>query len=133
MADVSAIAQGILARRARGAPPPPLCPRRAFAPAACASRAQLTRHILALTSADYGAREAALLELSRKREDYADLAPLLWHSYGTITALLQVRGCAGVLRARARGQRRRRAPPPPPRPLCRRKSWRYTRTCRRRR
>jgi CCR4-NOT transcription complex subunit 9 len=34
-------------------------------------------------------REAALLELSKKREDYPDLAPMLWHSFGTITALLQ--------------------------------------------
>lgn len=34
-------------------------------------------------------REAALLELSKKREAYPDLAPILWHSVGTITALLQ--------------------------------------------
>jgi len=34
-------------------------------------------------------REAALLELSKKREDFADLAPILWHSFGTIAALLQ--------------------------------------------
>jgi CCR4-NOT transcription complex subunit 9 len=34
-------------------------------------------------------REAALLELSKKRENYPDLAPILWHSVGTITALLQ--------------------------------------------
>lgn len=61
------------------APPPPTP----------AQLAELTRHILALTSSDYGAREAALLELSRKREDYVDLAPMLWHSFGTITALLQ--------------------------------------------
>lgn len=34
-------------------------------------------------------RENALLELSKKREVVGDLAPLLWHSFGTIAALLQ--------------------------------------------
>ena len=34
-------------------------------------------------------RETALLELSKKRESFPDLAPVLWHSYGTIAALLQ--------------------------------------------
>ena len=34
-------------------------------------------------------REHALIELSRKREVLPDLAPLLWHSFGTIAALLQ--------------------------------------------
>jgi len=34
-------------------------------------------------------REAALLELSKKRESFPDLAPVLWHSTGTIAALLQ--------------------------------------------
>lgn len=34
-------------------------------------------------------REVALLELSKKREEFADLAPILWHSYGTMSALLQ--------------------------------------------
>lgn len=34
-------------------------------------------------------REAALLELSKKRETVTDLAPMLWHSFGTIAALLQ--------------------------------------------
>lgn len=34
-------------------------------------------------------RESALMELSKKREKFPDLAPLLWHSFGTITALLQ--------------------------------------------
>ena len=35
-------------------------------------------------------REAALLELSKKREVVSDLAPMLWHSFGTMAALLQV-------------------------------------------
>lgn len=34
-------------------------------------------------------REGALLDLSKKREEYPDLAPVLWHSFGTISALLQ--------------------------------------------
>ena len=34
-------------------------------------------------------REAALLELSKKREVVSDLAPMLWHSFGTMAALLQ--------------------------------------------
>ena len=35
-------------------------------------------------------REQALLELSKKREVVPDLAPMLWHSFGTMAALLQV-------------------------------------------
>ncbi|XP_049291989.1 CCR4-NOT transcription complex subunit 9 [Anopheles funestus] len=34
-------------------------------------------------------RETALLELSKKRETVPDLAPMLWHSFGTTAALLQ--------------------------------------------
>jgi len=34
-------------------------------------------------------REAALLELSKKREAFPDLAPILWHSFGTTATLLQ--------------------------------------------
>ena len=34
-------------------------------------------------------REHALIELSRKREVLPDLAPMLWHSFGTMGALLQ--------------------------------------------
>merc|ERR1719232_251256 len=34
-------------------------------------------------------REGVLLELSKKRESFADLAPILWHSIGTVAALLQ--------------------------------------------
>lgn len=32
---------------------------------------------------DPNSREAALLELSKKREQYDDLAMILWHSFGT--------------------------------------------------
>ncbi|KAK9133300.1 hypothetical protein Scep_012828 [Stephania cephalantha] len=34
-------------------------------------------------------RENALLDLSKKREIFQDLAPLLWNSFGTVAALLQ--------------------------------------------
>mmetsp|Transcript_33589 Transcript_33589/g.48733 ORF Transcript_33589/g.48733 Transcript_33589/m.48733 type:complete len:344 (+) Transcript_33589:6-1037(+) len=43
--------------------------------------------ILQLTNSEQ--RETALLELSKKRESFVELAPVLWHSYGTIAALLQ--------------------------------------------
>lgn len=38
------------------------------------------QYILDLTSP--ATREQALLELSKKREAYEDLAPILWHSFG---------------------------------------------------
>jgi hypothetical protein len=34
-------------------------------------------------------KETALLELSKKRESFPELAPHLWHSFGTMAALLQ--------------------------------------------
>lgn len=34
-------------------------------------------------------RENALYELSKKRESFPDLAPVLWYSFGTMAALLQ--------------------------------------------
>jgi len=33
-------------------------------------------------------RDNALLELSKQREHFAELAPFIWHSVGTIPALL---------------------------------------------
>ena len=50
-------------------------------------REQIYQWILELASPE--TRETALLELSKKREVVPDLAPMLWHSYGTIAALLQ--------------------------------------------
>lgn len=44
---------------------------------------------LVLDLCDPELRENALLDLSKKREIFQDLAPLLWNSYGTIAALLQ--------------------------------------------
>ncbi|KAH8077519.1 cell differentiation family, Rcd1-like-domain-containing protein [Cristinia sonorae] len=38
---------------------------------------------------DPSAREAALLELSKKREQFDELALVLWHSFGIMPALLQ--------------------------------------------
>lgn len=35
------------------------------------------------------AREMALAELSKKRDSFPELAPLLWNSFGTMTILLQ--------------------------------------------
>ena len=43
--------------------------------------------VLQLTDPD--TRENALLDLSKKRDLFSDLAPILWHSYGVIPALLQ--------------------------------------------
>ena len=43
--------------------------------------------VLALLS--HSERENALLELSKSREAFPDLATILWHSHGTIAALLQ--------------------------------------------
>ncbi|PIA27353.1 hypothetical protein AQUCO_07900006v1 [Aquilegia coerulea] len=43
--------------------------------------------VFELTNPDL--RENALLDLSKKREIFQDLAPLLWNSFGTIAALLQ--------------------------------------------
>ncbi len=34
-------------------------------------------------------RENALLELSKKRESFPELAVYLWHSFGTVSVLLQ--------------------------------------------
>src|SRR4051794_20731768 len=42
---------------------------------------RVIQHILELTNPL--TREQALLELSKKREAYENLAPILWHSFGT--------------------------------------------------
>eukprot|EP00939_MAST-03C_sp_MAST-3C-sp1_P001060 g1060.t1 len=48
---------------------------------------QLYKLVLGLLNDDD--RERALAELSKKRDAYQDLAPILWHSIGTISTLLQ--------------------------------------------
>jgi len=50
-------------------------------------RDKIYQWIIELSSPE--TREAALLELSKKREVVPDLAPMLWHSFGTMAALLQ--------------------------------------------
>ena len=51
-------------------------------------REKVYQWIIELSAPD--TREAALLELSKKRETVLDLAPMLWHSFGTMSALLHV-------------------------------------------
>lgn len=46
-------------------------------------------HILVLQLVMPEQREGVLLELSKKRESFPDLAPILWHTVGTVAALLQ--------------------------------------------
>jgi len=48
---------------------------------------QLYQLVLELLSDDN--RERALVELSKRRESFKDLAPILWHSVGTVACLLQ--------------------------------------------
>ncbi|KAH3720376.1 CCR4-NOT transcription complex subunit 9-like [Dreissena polymorpha] len=52
-----------------------------------AEREKVYQWISELTSPE--TRENALQELSKKREVVPELAPMLWHSFGTIAALLQ--------------------------------------------
>ncbi|XP_042444830.1 CCR4-NOT transcription complex subunit 9-like [Zingiber officinale] len=68
------------------APPPP--PPAAHCGAAGRDwRTSVEQFLSDLT--DRNLRENALLELSKKRDIFHDLAPLLWHSFGSIAALLQ--------------------------------------------
>ncbi|CAD7973411.1 unnamed protein product [Amoebophrya sp. A25] len=50
-------------------------------------QAGIYQYVLDLRQQDR--REAALYELSKRRENLQDLAPILWHSFGTIAALCQ--------------------------------------------
>ena len=50
---------------------------------------ELVKLVLQLTDANTERREQALTDLSKQRESFPDLAPMLWHSCGTIAALLQ--------------------------------------------
>eukprot|EP00096_Caligus_rogercresseyi_P008682 TRINITY_DN2799_c0_g1_i1.p1 TRINITY_DN2799_c0_g1~~TRINITY_DN2799_c0_g1_i1.p1 ORF type:complete len:356 (+),score=134.87 TRINITY_DN2799_c0_g1_i1:72-1139(+) len=69
-----------------GGPPPPGVSAGAN-PGNGVEREKIFVWITELSSSE--TRESALLELSKKREVVPDLAPMLWHSYGTIAALLQ--------------------------------------------
>lgn len=44
---------------------------------------------LVLALVDPETRENALLDLSKKRDMFTDLAPILWYSFGVVPALLQ--------------------------------------------
>ena len=46
-------------------------------------------HTLVLQLFDRDQRESALLELSKRRESFPDLAPILWHTVGVVAVLLQ--------------------------------------------
>ena len=59
----------------------------ASSPKASVDREQIYQWVQNLLNPE--TREQSLAELSKKRELVPDLAPLLWHSFGTITALLQ--------------------------------------------
>jgi CCR4-NOT transcription complex subunit 9 len=52
-----------------------------------ADMSELYPLVLQLSNPDQ--RETALLEMSKRRESFPDLAPVLWYSYGSIAALLQ--------------------------------------------
>ncbi|KAG1348236.1 CCR4-NOT transcription complex subunit 9 [Cocos nucifera] len=71
--------------------PPPSSPAAAAGTAAQGTkdRKMASAEQLVLDLCDPELRENALLDLSKKREIFQDLAPLLWNSYGTIAALLQ--------------------------------------------
>ena len=51
-----------------------------------ADKEQILRHIDELKYSEL--RDNALLELSRQRDHFQELAPFIWHSSGTISALL---------------------------------------------
>jgi hypothetical protein len=76
-------------------------------------------YALVIDLMDGPVREQALLELSKKREQYDELALVLWHSFGARPAW-SVRG--GRALTRVQGSCRR----------CCRRSCRCTRSCRRR-
>ena len=49
--------------------------------------ATMTELVLGLTNP--ALKEQALLKLSKERESFPNLAPYLWHSFGTMSSLLQ--------------------------------------------
>ncbi|THU53983.1 hypothetical protein C4D60_Mb10t20180 [Musa balbisiana] len=77
-----------------GGPAPPSPVASAAAAAAAVGQPPKDRKMasaeqLVLDLCDPELRENALLDLSKKRDIFQDLAPLLWYSYGTIAVLLQ--------------------------------------------
>lgn len=72
-----------------GGPSPPSPSAAGPATQASRDRRLASAEQLVLDLCDPELRENALLDLSKKREIFQDLAPLLWNSYGTVAALLQ--------------------------------------------
>jgi len=64
-------------------------PAAANAPRAINAGSVEELHVLVLQLVNSEQREGVLLELSKNRENFPDLAPILWHTYGTVAALLQ--------------------------------------------
>lgn len=58
-------------------------------PAVGVDKEQIYQWVKDLLSSETEIRETALAELSRKRESVPELAPLLWHTFGTMAALIQ--------------------------------------------
>ncbi|GJJ11542.1 Cell differentiation protein rcd1 [Clathrus columnatus] len=54
-----------------------------------AAQEEVKIYALVVELLDSNTREGALLELSKKREQFDDLALVLWHSFGVMAALLQ--------------------------------------------
>lgn len=73
--------------------PPDMSARAPHSPTKWTACAELTNipHPTPYISRKTRQRETALMELSKKREVFPDLAPILWHTVGTMAALLQVR------------------------------------------
>ncbi|WOL05076.1 hypothetical protein Cni_G13799 [Canna indica] len=71
------------------APPSPVAAAAGGAGQPGKDRKMASAEQLVLDLCDPELRENALLDLSKKRDIFQDLAPLLWYSYGTIAVLLQ--------------------------------------------
>uniref|UniRef100_A0A453LZS0 Cell differentiation protein rcd1 n=1 Tax=Aegilops tauschii subsp. strangulata TaxID=200361 RepID=A0A453LZS0_AEGTS len=70
-------------------PPPPYGPSTATPAARGKDWNKVPAEQLVIDFCDPELREDALRQLYKKREIFQDLAPLLWHSFGTVAALLQ--------------------------------------------
>lgn len=65
--------------------PPPGVP----APVALGPAERERINLLVLELLSLEKRDQALVELSKRRESFPDLAPILWHSFGSVACLLQ--------------------------------------------
>jgi len=83
-ASKAVLSPGYPGSMANGSPNPP---PGSGAPATATENEKVYWLIVDLMNSE--TREAALLELSKKREQWDDLALVLWHSFGVMSALLQ--------------------------------------------